>query len=96
MGSERFLDRLLSVFDLTICNALGLPESVSTRVMFLYDREGGHKKFLVSNNGLPKDLVDQVTSWLEKNIDVHNISSILKENKIDADDLLKSLKTGCS
>jgi hypothetical protein len=95
MGSERFLDQLLSVFDLTICKALGLPESVSTRVMFLYDRKGGHKKFLVSNNGLPKDLVDQVTSWLEKNIDVHNIT-ILKENKLDADNLLKGLKTGCS
>jgi hypothetical protein len=95
MGSERFLDKLLSVFDLTICDALGLPESVSTRVMFLYDRGGGHKEFLVSNNGLPKDLVDQVTSWLEKNIDVHNIT-ILKENKLDADNLLKGLKTGCS
>jgi hypothetical protein len=96
MGSERFLDKLLSVFDLTICKALELPESVSTRVMFLYDREGGHKEFLVSNNGLPKDLVDQVTSWLEKNIDAHNITSILKANKLDADDLLKGLKTGCS
>jgi hypothetical protein len=40
MGSKRFLDKLLSVFDLTICKALGLPESVSTRVMFLYDRVG--------------------------------------------------------
>jgi hypothetical protein len=87
MGSERILDKLLSVFDLTICNAIGLPESVSTRVMFLYDREGGHKKFLVTNNGMPKDLIDQVTSWLEKNVNVHNITSILKNNKLDADAL---------
>jgi hypothetical protein len=87
MGSERILDKLLSVFDLTICKAIGLPESVSTRVMFLYDREGGHKKFLVTNNGMPKDLIDQVTSWLEKNVNVHYITSILKKNKLDADAL---------
>jgi len=87
MGSERILDKLLSVFDLTICNAIGLPESVSTRVMFLYDREGDHKKFIVTNNGMPKDLIDQVTSWLEKNVNVHNITSILKKNKLDADAL---------
>ncbi len=77
MGSERFLDQLLSVFDLTICKALELPESVSTRVMFQYEGEGGHKEVLVSNNGLPKDLVDQVTSWLEKNMDIPNITLIL-------------------
>jgi hypothetical protein len=87
MGSERFLDKLLSVFDLTICKAIELPESVSTRVIFLYDREGDHKKFLVTNNGLPKDLIERVTSWLEKNVDVHNINSILKKNKLDADAL---------
>jgi len=87
MGSERILDKLLSVFDLTICKALGLPESVSTRVMFLYDREGGHKKLIVTNNGMPEDLIYQVTSWLEKNVNVHNITSILKKNKLDADAL---------
>ncbi len=77
MGSERFLDQLLSVFDLTICKALELSESVSTRVMFRYESEGGHKEVLVSNNGLPKDLVDQVTLWLEKNMDIPNITLIL-------------------
>ena len=77
MGSERFLDQLLSVFDLTICKALEVPESESTRVMFRYEGEGGHKEVLVSNNGLPKDLVDQVTTWLEKNMDVPNITLIL-------------------
>ena len=87
MGSERCVDKLLSVFDLTICKTLKLPESVSTRVIFLYDREQGHKKFIVKNNGLPKDLIDQVTSWLEKNVDVHNITSILKKNKLEADTL---------
>ena len=87
MGSERFLDKLLSVFDLTICKAIELPESVSTRVIFLYDRQGDHKKFIVTNNGMPKDLIEQVTSWLEKNVDVHNINFILKKNKLDADAL---------
>ncbi len=77
MGSERFLDQLLSVFDLTICKALDLPESESTRVMFRCEGEGGHKEVLVSNSGLPKDLVDQVTSWLEKNMDIPNITLIL-------------------
>ena len=87
MGSERYVEKLLSVFDLTICKALSLTESVSTRVMFLYDREGGHKRFIVANNGLPKDLNDQVTLWLEKNVGVHNISFILKKNKLEADNL---------
>jgi hypothetical protein len=91
MGNERFLDKLLSVFDLTICKASELPESESTRVMFRYDSEEGQEEFLVSNNGLPKDLVDQVTSWLEKNMDIHNITLILtpkREHKLNVDNLL--------
>ena len=87
MGSERILDKFLSVFDLTICKAIGLPESVSTRVIFLYDREGDNKKFIVTNSGMAKDLIDQVTSWLEKKFNVQNITSILKRNKLDADAL---------
>ena len=87
MGSERYVEKLLSVFDLTICKALKFPESVSTRVMFLYDREGGHKRFIVANHGMPKDLNNQVTLWLEKNVGVHNISFILKKNKLEADNL---------
>ena len=96
MGSERLVDDLLSVFDLTICEALGLPESVSTRVMFLYNKERGLKKFLILNNEMPKDLVDKLSTWLEKNIDVHYIASSLKSNELDADDLQRGLKTGSS
>lgn len=77
MQKERFLDQLLSVFDLTICKASNLPESVTNQVIFKYNQDGDTQKFIVSNNGLPKDLGDQVTSWLEKNMDLRNYTLIL-------------------
>lgn len=91
MHRERFLDQLLSVFDLTICKTPELPANASTRVMFQYDQDGVYQKFLVANNGLPKDLVDQVTSWLEKKTDLRNCTLILtpkREQKIGPDNLM--------
>ena len=48
---------------------------------------GGHKRFIVANHGMPKDLNNQVTLWIEKNVGVHNITSIMKNNKLEADNL---------
>ena len=45
MAKQRYVDKLLAVFDLNACQALGLPDGVSMQVMFLYDRETDVKEF---------------------------------------------------
>ena len=87
MGSKRNYDSLFSVFDLIISEALGLPESVSIRVMLTYDRKLNERKFVILNTAIQKDMYDRLTSWLEENIDIDDIAYGLKSNELDAESL---------
>jgi hypothetical protein len=90
MGSKRHVNKLLSVFDLTIWEALALPENVSCRVMFIYDKKQKLKRFNILNNGIPKEIHMKLTLWLEQNICVNDIAFGLKSNELNADDFAKS------
>ena len=90
MGSKRHVNKLLSVFDLKIWEALGLPENVSCRVMFIYDKKQNLKKFNVLKNGMPKEIHRKLTLWLEQNIRVDDVAFGLKSNELNADDFAKS------
>ena len=87
MVSKRHYDSLSSVFDLTIREALGLPESVSIRIMLTYDRERNERKFVILNAEIPKDMQDRLISWLEENVETDHIAYGLKSNELDADRL---------
>jgi hypothetical protein len=87
MENKRYYDSLHSVFDLIFHEALGLPESVSIRIMLTYDRERNERKFVILTAEIPKILHDRLTSWLEENIDIDDIAYGLKSNELDADRL---------
>jgi hypothetical protein len=40
--------------------------------MFVYDEKEDLKKFTVLNRGMPEEVRNRITSWLEENIDVTN------------------------
>ena len=85
MASNRYYDSLSSVFDLNIHEALGLPESVSIRVMLTYDRERNERKFVILNAEIPKEMQDRLISWMEENIETDDIAYGLRSNILDAD-----------
>lgn len=92
MSKIRHVDKLLSVFDLTICEALSLTETISIRVMFIYDRVEKVRKFVILNDKIRKQTSDKVTLWLEENVDAYHVAYGLESNQLDADNLPNSLQ----
>ena len=85
MERERSVDKLLSVFDLTIGRAQGLTESLKTRVIFEYDRKSNKKEFRLLDRDISDALGQQIRSWLEENVDLGYMVSGLRSNEMDAD-----------
>jgi hypothetical protein len=90
LEENRNLDRMLAIFDLTVRKALNLPKDLSTRVMFVYDRERNVKEYTLLGNRLPEGVAHKVTRWLEENVDVHDIAFRLVANRLNADYFEKS------
>ena len=88
MGTKRDIINLLSVFDLTICKAISLPERVHTRVVLVYDNKKGIKEYRLLNNKIPKEVNSKIILWLKKNIDLNHVTHNLNPKKIDADKLI--------
>ena len=91
MSKKRHVDKLLSVFDLTVCEALRLPETISIRVMFIYDRVKKVRKFVILNDKLRRQTSDKLSLWLEENVEVSHVAHGLESNLLDADNLPNSL-----
>jgi len=91
LEKKRDIDRLLSIFDLKIQKALNLPESVSTRVLFIYDKEGSVKEFKLLSKDLSKEMDTRITAWLMKNMNVDDLISSSSYNDIDADHLPRAV-----
>lgn len=72
MEKKRHVSKLQSVFDLSHCGVPCLPDGALGRVMFVYDEKEDLKKFTVLNRGMPEEVRNRITSWLEENIDVTN------------------------
>ena len=86
MERERSVDKLLSVFDLTIGRAQGLAESLKTRVIFEYDRKSNKKgEFRLLDHDISDALSQQIRAWLEENVDLYDMVSGLRSNEMDAD-----------
>jgi hypothetical protein len=84
MTAERYVDGLVSVFNLRIGQALGLPRRLSTRVMYTYDRQEDRRHFTILNNDMSDEMSAKLKSWLEENIFTDAISD-LKSNELDGD-----------
>ena len=82
---ERSVDKLLSVFDLTIGKAQGLSERLNTRVIFEYDRESNKREFRLLDRNISEALGQQIRSWLEQHVDLCHMVSGLRSNRMDAD-----------
>jgi len=83
MAEERYVDKLMSVFSFTAGEELGLPENVSTQVMFLYNRKANIKEFNLIDEEMAEDVNRRITSWLEKNVDVQDVLHGLKSKGMD-------------
>lgn len=68
MAAERYVNGLVSVFNLRIGEALGLPQRLSTRIMYSYDREENRRSFTILNNTLSDEMIAKLIFWLEKNV----------------------------
>jgi hypothetical protein len=90
MEKRRCVKGILSVFDLTIGKALNLPESLSTRVMLLYDEKSKTKEFQVLDQRIPREMKDRISRWLEENVDIDQIIHGLTGNKMNADEHLEA------
>ncbi len=87
MAKQRDVDKLLAIFSLPACQAFGLPDGVSTQVMFVYDREANLKEFNLLDNEMTRDMNSRITSWLKEHIGVDDILYGLNSKNICADDL---------
>jgi hypothetical protein len=91
METRNGIDKLLSIFDLTIFKALNLQENISARVMFRYDKETNRSEFKVLNKGISREISHRIENWLEDNIKDYNEIANLNTGKMDADNVAKSL-----
>jgi len=83
MAQERYVDKLMSVFSFIADKDLGLPENVSTQVMFVYNRKANIKEFNLIDEEMPEDVNRKITAWLEKNVDVQDVIHGLKSKGMD-------------
>jgi hypothetical protein len=78
MAKERHVDKMMSVFSLTVGEDLDFPENVSSQVLFVYNREANVREFDLIDKELTEDATRRITSWLEKNVDVQDVIRGLK------------------
>ena len=88
MAAERYVDVLVSVFNLRIGEALGLPQRLSMRIMFSYDRQKSRRSFTILNNTLSDEMSATLKSWLEHNVFTDVIAD-LKSNELDGDQMAR-------
>lgn len=83
MGTNRSIERLVSVFDLNVAKTIDMPKGATARVLFVYDKKASTKKFVIVKTDMPRDRVSSVITWLESNIDVDHLASGLKSNRMN-------------
>lgn len=91
METRNGVDKLLSIFDLDIYKAINLKESISTRVMYRYDKKTNRNEFRVLNREISREMCQRIESWLDGNIKDFNEIANLKAGKMDADNMQKKL-----
>lgn len=85
MDTRRQVESAMCIFDLTIGEAISLPESIRARVMMLYSRKENRREFRVLEFSFPAGVDRQIISWLEDNTKPDDILWDLESNRMDAD-----------
>ncbi len=83
MGTKRNVEKLVSVFDLSVAKTPDVPINATARVLFVYDQKTGTRKFVIVRTDIPRSHVSGIISWLEKNIDVDHLAFGLKSNRLE-------------
>ncbi len=67
--SKRCVDKLAVVFALTGHDEIDLPQNLSTRVMFVYDKKENKKQFTILNKRISEEMSTKIKVWLEANLE---------------------------
>ena len=86
MGSRRFVNNMMSVFDLEIAETSTSSREISARVVFEYNRNTGLRSFRILSPGIPGNIASKLIAWLEKNVDPEDIEFCLESRKVIAED----------
>ena len=87
MASRRFVNNMLSVFDLEIAETLNSSRGITARVIFEYNRRTGLRSFRILSPGIPRTIASKLIAWLEKNVDPDDIEFGFESRKLVAEDL---------
>lgn len=77
MEKRTGVDRLFSVFHLTDSHVFASSEGVSTRVVFIFDRQQNKREFKLLNKKIPEELAVKIRSWLMEHVDIDEIPHAL-------------------
>ena len=88
MASRRFVNSMLSVFDLEIAETLNSGRGITARVIFEYNRRTGLRSFRILSPGIPRTIASKLIAWLEKNVDPEDIELGFESRKLVAEDLV--------
>jgi hypothetical protein len=90
MGSRRFVNNMLSVFDLEIVETANPSRGMCARVVFEYDRRTGLRSFRILSPGIPGSIASKLIAWLEKNVDPEDLEFGLESRKLVAENFAAS------
>jgi hypothetical protein len=91
MGSRRFVNSMMSVFDLEIAETSNSSRGISARVVFEYNRRTGLRSFRILSPGIPGIVASKLIAWLEKNVDPEDIEFRFESRKLVAENLAAPL-----
>jgi hypothetical protein len=87
MGSKRFVNSMMSVFDLEIAETSNSSRGMFARVVFEYNRRTGLRSFRILSPGIPGSIASKLIAWLEKNVDPEDIELGLESRKFIEENL---------
>jgi hypothetical protein len=87
MGSRRFVNNMLSVFDLEIAETSNSSRGIFARVVFEYNRRTGLRSFRILSPGIPGTVASKLIAWLEKNVDPEDIELGFESRMLIAENL---------
>jgi hypothetical protein len=88
MGNRRFVNNMMSVFDLEIAETSNSSRGIFARVVFEYNRRTGLRSFRILSPGIPGSIASKLIAWLEKNVDPEDIELGVESRKLVVENFL--------
>jgi hypothetical protein len=73
MEKKREVVRFLSVFNLNTNKIPHLPEDMSARIMFVYDKLKNIREYKILDSGMTEEMGQRIRSWLDENIEADDV-----------------------